>query len=164
MAKQAQGFDMKILYYDVYKNDEAAAEYGAEYCELDDLLKQADFVSMHTQLTDDTRHMIGTRQFEIMGPDTILINTSRGPVINEAELYTALKNETILAAGLDVTEVEPIADDSPLLELDNVVICPHIASASLRTRSKMATMAASNLLAGLKGEKLPNCVNPEVQE
>ena len=163
MAQQARGFECKVLYHDVFRNDEAADALGAEYRELDDLLRESDFVSMHTALTDETRHMIGKRQFELMGPDCILINTSRGPVIDEAALYEALKNGTILAAGLDVTEVEPIADDSPLLELDNIVIAPHIASGSLRTRSKMATMAAANLLAGLNGEKLPNCVNPEVQ-
>jgi glyoxylate reductase len=164
MAQQAAGFECKIIYHDVVRNDEAAAKLGAEYRELDDLLRESDFVTLHTELTDETRHLISTREFELMGPDCILINTSRGPVVDEAALYEALRDETILAAGLDVTEVEPIPDDSPLLELENIVIAPHIASASLRTRSKMATMAAGNLLAGVKGEKLPNCVNPEAQE
>ena len=164
MARQARGFDMRVLYYDVFPNDEAAAQLGAAYAEFDDLLQQADFVSLHTALTDDTRHLIGERELKLMGPETILVNTSRGCVIDEAALAVALREGWILGAGLDVTEVEPIQPDSPLLGLSNVVLCPHIASASLRTRSKMATMAAANLLAGLRGERLPHCANPEVYE
>jgi glyoxylate reductase len=162
VAQQAQGFGMEVLYYDPFRNDEAAAKYDAEYAELDDLLQRADFVTLHTVLTEETHHLIGERELKLMGPETILVNTSRGPVIDEAALAVALREGDILGAGLDVTEVEPIPPGSPLLELDNVVISPHIASASLRTRSKMATMAAANLLAGLKGERLPHCANPEV--
>jgi len=162
VARQAQGFDMRVLYFDVHRNDAVASELGAEYAGFDDLLQESDFVTLHTALTEETHHLIGERELKLMGPETILANTSRGPVIDEAALAVALREGWILGAGLDVTEVEPIPADSPLLALDNVVICPHIASASLRTRSKMATMAAENLLAGLRGDRLPHCANPEV--
>lgn len=161
MARRAAGFDMRIVYTDIQRNEEAEKETGAEFMQLEDLLKAADFVTIHTLLNDDTFHLIGEREFELMGPDSYLINSSRGPVVDEAALYHALKNDTIRGAALDVTEEEPIPDDSPLLELDNVVIVPHIGSASRQTRNKMARMAAANLIAGLKGEPLPNCVNPE---
>lgn len=161
MARRAAGFDMRIVYTDIARNEEAEKETGAEFMQLDDLLKASDFVTIHTLLNEETHHLIGAREFELMGPDSYLINSSRGPVIDEAALYNALKNETIRGAALDVTEEEPIPDDSPLLELDNVVIVPHIGSASRQTRNKMARMAAANLIAGITGEPLPNCVNPE---
>lgn len=161
MARRAAGFDMRIVYTDIERNEQAEEETGAEFMQLEELLQAADFVTIHTLLNDDTFHLIGRREFELMGPDSYLINTSRGPVVDEAALYEALKNKTIHGAALDVTEEEPIPDDSPLLELDNVVIVPHIGSASRQTRNKMARMAAANLIAGLKGEPLPNCVNPE---
>jgi glyoxylate reductase len=162
VARRAQGFDMRILYYDMVRNEEIEKSLGVEFVELDDLLRQSDFVSLHCPLTDETTHLIGARECEVMGPESYLINTSRGPVVDEAALYDALRDNKIRGAGLDVTEVEPISDDSPLLELDNLVICPHIASASFKTRNKMATMAAENLVAGLQGKPLPNCVNPDV--
>ncbi len=161
MARRAAGFDMRIVYTDIERNEEAEKETGAEFMQLDDLLRASDFVTIHTLLNDDTFHLIGAREFELMGPDSYLINSSRGPVVDETALYEALKNETIRGAALDVTEEEPIPDDSPLLELDNVVIVPHIGSASRQTRNKMARMAAANLIAGITGEPLPNCVNPE---
>ena len=161
MARRAAGFDMRIVYTDIARNEEAEKETGAEFMELDDLLRASDFVTIHTLLSDETYHLIGAREFELMGPDSYLINTARGPVVDEAALYDALKNESIRGAALDVTEEEPIPDDSPLLELDNVVIVPHIGSASRQTRNKMATMAAANLIAGIQGQPLPNCVNPE---
>ncbi|HCU35127.1 MAG TPA: D-glycerate dehydrogenase [Armatimonadetes bacterium] len=161
MARRAAGFDMRIVYTDIERNVEAEKETGAEFMQLDDLLRASDFVTIHTLLNDDTFHLIGAREFELMGPDSYLINSSRGPVVDETALYEALKNETIRGAALDVTEEEPIPDDSPLLELDNVVIVPHIGSASRQTRNKMARMAAANLIAGITGEPLPNCVNPE---
>jgi glyoxylate reductase len=163
VARRAKGFDMRLLYHDVMRNEEAEQSLGLEYVELDDLLRQSDFVSLHCPLTEGTTHLIGTREFELMGPESYLINTSRGPVVDEAALYEALRDGKIRGAGLDVTEVEPISDDSPLLSLDNLVICPHIASASFKTRNKMATMAAENLIAGLQGKPLPNCVNPEIK-
>lgn len=162
VARRARGFDMRVIYYDVVRNEEAESEIGVEYVELDDLLTQSDFVSLHCPLTEGTKHLIGAREFELMGPHSYLINTARGQVVDEAALAEALRDRKIRGAGLDVTEVEPVPDDSPLLKLDNLVICPHIASASYQTRNKMATMAAENLIAGLHGKPLPNCVNPEI--
>lgn len=164
VAKRAKGFDMKILYHDVVRRKpQEEKELGLEYVpNLHDLLSRADFVTVHVPLMAETRHMIGTAEFAAMKPTAIFVNTSRGPVVDQKALYEALKSGQIFAAGLDVTEVEPIPMDDPLLTLDNIVIAPHIASASVATRTKMATMAAANLIAGLKGEMPPSCVNPEV--
>lgn len=162
MARRAHGFDMRILYYDPYRNDAAAAELGAEYRELDDLLREADFVTLHCLLNEDTRHLIGAREFELMGPDSYLINNSRGGVVDPDALYEALASKKIRGAALDVTEPEPIPADHPMLQLSNVIINPHTASGSRQTRGRMAIMAAENLIAGLKGETLPNCANPDV--
>ena len=163
VARRANGFNMRILYHDIRRCEDLEEETGAQFVELDDLLREATFVTLHTVLTDETYHMIGARELELIGPDGYLINSSRGPVVDERALYEALKNGTIRGAGLDVTEEEPIAPDNPLLELDNVVVVPHIGSASRETRGKMAVMAAENVIAGLRGEPLPNCANPEVQ-
>jgi glyoxylate reductase len=160
VAKRASGFDMNIIYYD--PTIPAGTDLPGRSVDLDTLLRESDFVSVHTPLTDETRHMINRQAFERMKPSAVLINTSRGPVVDPQALYEALRDGQIFAAGLDVTEPEPIPMDSPLLTLDNLVVVPHIASASIRTREQMALMAAQNLIAGLKGEKLPNCVNPEV--
>lgn len=164
IAKRARGFNMKILYYDVVRRKpEEEKELGLEYApNLHDLLSRADFVTIHVPLMAETRHLISTAEFAAMKPTAIFVNTSRGPVVDQKALYQALKSGQIFAAGLDVTEVEPISMDDPLLTLDNITIAPHIASASVATRTKMATMAAANLIAGLKGEMPPNCVNPEV--
>lgn len=163
MAKRASGFDMKVLYYDpVIKDDPDAAALGAESADLDTVLSQSDFISLHTPLTPETRHLINAGTLAKMRPNAIVINTARGPVIDQAALYDALKSGQIAYAALDVTDPEPIPMDSPLLTLDNIIIAPHIASASVATRDKMAEMAAANLLAGLKGERLPTCVNPEL--
>jgi len=163
MAKRARGFDMKVLYYDVAQREpEEEKSLGFEYVpSLTALLSRADFITLHVSLTPETHHLISTAEFGAMKPTAILINTSRGPVIDQKALYQALKSRRIFAAALDVTEVEPISMDDPLLTLDNIIIAPHIASASVATRTKMATMAAANLVAGLKGEIPPNCVNPE---
>lgn len=160
VARRARGFDMRVIYYD----PQAAPEPGleAEAVDLDTLLRESDFISLHTPLTPETRYMINAAAFARMKPNAVLVNTSRGPVVDPQALYDALKSGRIFAAGLDVTDPEPIAMDSPLLTLENCVIIPHIASASRTTREKMAVMAAENLIAGLKGERLPNCVNPEV--
>jgi glyoxylate reductase len=160
VAKRASGFDMKVIYYD--PTIPAGTDLPGRSVDLDTLLRESDFVSVHTPLTDETRHMIDRQAFERMKPSAVLINTSRGPVVDPHALYEALRDGQIFAAGLDVTEPEPIPMDSPLLTLDNIVIVPHIASASIRTREQMAVMAAENLIAGLKGERLPNCVNPKV--
>ncbi len=164
MAKRARGFDMKMLYYDaIRRKPEEEKEFGLEYVpKLHDLLSRADFVSVHVPLTAETRHMMSTAEFVAMKPSAVFINSSRGPVVDPKALYQALKSGQIFAAGLDVTEPEPITMDDPLLTLDNITIAPHIASASVATRTRMANMAAANLLAGLKGEMPPNCVNPEV--
>ncbi len=130
--------------------------------DLDTLLRESDFVSLHTPLTLATRHLINAEALGKMKRTAILINTARGPVVDHAALYVALRDGVIGAAALDVTEPEPIPPDSPLLTLENVLIAPHIASASVATRGKMARMAADNLIAGLRGERLPTCVNPEV--
>ncbi|RME49814.1 MAG: D-glycerate dehydrogenase, partial [Caldilineae bacterium] len=164
MAKRAQGFDMRVLFYDEYvpADDPFAQEIGAEAVDMDTLLRESDFVSVHTPLTEETYHLIDAAALAKMKSTAILINTARGPLVEPNALYEALSSGQILYAALDVTEPEPIPMDSPLLSLDNIIIAPHIASASVATRNKMAEMAANNLIAGLKGERLPNCVNPEV--
>lgn len=165
MAKRATGFDMRVLYHDpLCEDDDYAREIGAECVGLEPLYAESDFISIHTPLSDETYHMIGAEALRHMKPSAIVINTARGPVVDTEALYQALKQGHIAAAALDVTEPEPISADHPLLKLDNVIVAPHIASASVATRGKMATMAAANLMAGLRGERLPHCVNPEVYE
>jgi glyoxylate reductase len=163
MAKRAQGFDMRVLYHDPFcEDDPYAEEIGAEYVDLDTLYAEADFISIHTPLTDETYHLVNAETFQHTKPTAILINSARGPVVDPEALYEALTQGRIAVAALDVTDPEPIPADSPLLRLDNIIITPHTASASVATRGKMANMAARNLIAGLKGERLPYCVNPEV--
>jgi len=162
MAKRAQGFDMRILYFDTQRYPEAEQKYCVQYVDMTALLRESDFVTLHTVLSQETYHLMDDERLRMMKPSGILINTARGPVVDPAALYRALSNGTIAYAALDVTEPEPIKLDDPLLTLDNIIIAPHIASASFQTRNKMATMAAANLIAGLKGERLPNCVNPQV--
>jgi len=165
VARRAAGFGMKILYHDVQQADPAAeAEHSATFLPLEKLLAQADFVSLHVNLTPETRGLINAEKLGWMKPTAVLVNTSRGPVVDGAALATALRDGQIFAAALDVTDPEPIPTDDPLLSLDNCLVVPHIASASHATRSKMAEMAAANLLAGLRGERLPTPVNPEVYE
>ena len=154
---------MRVLFYDPSAAPEVARQLHAEAVAFDELLRESDFVSLHVPLTDATHHMIGARELGLMQPSAILINTARGPVVDPQALYRALTEGAIAYAALDVTEPEPIERDDPLLTLDNCVVVPHIASSSLATRTKMATMAAANLAAGLRGERLPYCVNPEVQ-
>jgi len=162
MAKRARGFDMRILYCDVRRREDLEAEWGLEYVDLDTLLQESDFVTVHTILSAETHHLISEREFELMKETAVLVNAARGPIVDPQALYRALKEGQIAYAALDVTEPEPIHMDSPLLELDNIIIVPHIGSASYATRGKMAGMAARNLIAGVKGERLPTCVNPEV--
>ncbi len=163
MAKRAAGFGMKILYYDLHQPGDLSGVH-AQKVALDDLLAQSDFVSLHAPLTPDTRHMINARTLRLMKPNAVLVNTARGPLVDPAALYTALKDGVIAFAALDVTEPEPLPMDSPLLTLSNCLVVPHIASSSVATRSKMATMAAENLIAGLEGRPLPYCVNREVYD
>ncbi|MBA7608248.1 Glyoxylate/hydroxypyruvate reductase B [subsurface metagenome] len=163
VAKRGRGFNMKVLYYDVIRrSEEEERQLGVEYIpELAKLLSSADFISVHVPLLPQTRHLIGAAEFALMKPTAVFINTSRGPVVDQRALYEALKSGQIFAAAIDVTEVEPISPDDPLLALDNIIITPHIASASFTTRTDMALMAAENLLAGLRGKTPPTCVNPE---
>jgi glyoxylate reductase len=162
MARRASGFNMRVLAYDPTADEATAQALGVELRPLDDVLAESDFVSLHVPLTEETYHLVGERELKLMKPSSVLINSARGPVIDPRALYQALKHGEIACVALDVTEPEPIQADDPLLTLDNCLIVPHIASSSLATRGKMATMAAANLEAGLKGERLPNCVNPEV--
>jgi len=163
VAKRAQGFDMRMLFHDpACAGDPFARQIGAQHVDLPTLYAEADFISIHTPLTGATYHLIDAEALRQMKPTAVLVNTARGSIVDPAALYHALTNGHIAAAALDVTEPEPIPMDSPLLALDNLIIAPHIASASVATRNKMATMAAANLIAGLKGERLPYCVNPQV--
>jgi len=155
VAKRASGFDMKVIYYDNFRTEEE--DQGMEYREFEDLLQEADFVSIHVPLIAETKHMIGEREFKLMKDTAYLINTARGPIVDEKALIKALKNGEIAGAGLDVYENEPELTPG-LAELKNVVLTPHIASASIDTRTKMAVIAAQNLLAGLKGEEMPNLI------
>jgi glyoxylate reductase len=165
VAKRAAGFGMTILYHDVNElPDDVTAPLGAQYVPLEDLLARSDFISLHVNLTPETRHLIDSAALRRMKPTAVLVNTSRGPVVDGAALASALKDGVIAAAGLDVTDPEPIPMDDPLVGLDNCLIVPHIASASRATRGKMAQMAAANLLAGLRSERLPTPVNPEVYD
>jgi len=162
VARRAQGFGMRILYYDPYCREDRGAALGAQCVDLDTLLAESDFVSIHVPLTDDTYHMIDAEALCKMKPSAVLINTARGPVVDPDALYAALKDGVIAFTGLDVTEPEPLPAEDKLLSLNNIIVCPHIASASVATRTKMATMAATNLIAVLiKGERPPNLVNPD---
>jgi glyoxylate reductase len=163
LARRAAGFAMRILFFDPHPPEGwQACGVIAEPVGLDTLLAESDFVSIHTPLNDQTRSLFNAETFARMKPSAVLINTARGPVIDQDALYEALKDHTIAAAAIDVTVPEPLPTDSPLLTLDNLIVTPHIASASRATREKMAVMAAENLLAGLRGLQLPYCVNPEV--
>jgi len=160
VAKMAAGFDMKLLYHNRKPNPDMEA-LGAQFVPLNTLLALSDFISLHVPLSDATRHLLGPAQFKLMKPTAILINTARGPVIDEAALVAALQSKTIFAAGLDVYEHEPALHPG-LYELDNAILLPHLGSATIETRNKMAHMAADNLLAMLAGKRPPNPVNPEL--
>jgi glyoxylate reductase len=179
VAKRASGFDMRVLYYDPGAPESSPSTTGldtfrhehaglldpplrASSTELDTLLRESDFVSIHVPLTPETRHMVNADFLAKMKPEAVLINTSRGGVLDQSALYKTLKNRRIFAAALDVTDPEPLPLDSPLLKLENCLIVPHIASASVQSRDMMAFLAAENLIAGVRGERLPHCVNPEV--
>lgn len=159
VAKRAVGFDLRVIYY----SPNAKPEFGATPANsLDELLRQSDFVSIHTPLNNSTRRMVNAEFLSKMKASALLVNTSRGGVVDQDALYSALKSNQIFAAALDVTDPEPLPLDSPLLALENCFIVPHIGSASERTRDEMSRLAAENLIAGVKGERLPHCVNPEV--
>ncbi len=164
VARRAHGFGMRILYHDVIRREDLEKELGITYRPFEEVLGEADFVSVHVPLMPETRHLIGREQLRMMKPTAVLINTSRGPVVDTMALAEALSDGTIWAAGLDVFEVEPVPSDHPLLALENVIVVPHIASASVVTRTKMAVMAVENLLAVLEGRRPEHLVNPEVLE
>jgi phosphoglycerate dehydrogenase-like enzyme len=155
VARRLHGFNCRILYTNLVPVPEFADPLGAEYVEFPYLLAESDFVTIHTPLSDDTRHLFNAETFRKMKRNAILINTSRGGTVDQEALYDALVNGTIAGAGLDVTTPEPLPPDHPLLQLPNCVVLPHIASASYATRAKMAVIAAQNVLAGAKGEALP---------
>ncbi|HEX5689939.1 MAG TPA: D-glycerate dehydrogenase [Roseiflexaceae bacterium] len=162
VARRAKGFNMRILYHNRNAAPALEAETGAERRELDDLLRESDFVVVLTPLTPETRGMFGAREFALMKPTAVFVNAARGPIMVERDLYEALQKGRPWAAGLDVFEVEPIGPDHPLLQLPNVTAVPHIGSGSVATRTRMATVAATNLVAALTGQAVPNPVNPEV--
>jgi glyoxylate reductase len=164
LAKRCRGgWDMKVLYHDVYPNAKAESDLGAKRVDMDTLLRDADFVSLHTDLNEQTRGMMNKEQFKKMKKTAVLINTARGPLVDQKALAEALTTGTIFGAGLDVTDPEPPAADDPLLTLPNCIVAPHIASATVQTRNAMAEICANNLIAGLAGAKLPCWVNPEVE-
>lgn len=155
------GFEMEILYYDVVRNEELEKKYHVKYVDLETLLKESDFVSIHVPLLPETKHLIGEKQLKLMKKTAYLINTSRGPVVDETALVEALKMGEIRGAGLDVYENEPNAAPG-LVELPNTVLTPHTASATVETRSKMSEMAADNIIATLEGKTPPNLVPLEI--
>jgi D-3-phosphoglycerate dehydrogenase len=163
VAMKSRGFNMRVLYADEMPNTKLEQEIGAQKVSVEELLRESDFVSVHVPLLPSTKHLINTQSLRLMKKTAYLINTSRGPVVDEAALAAALKNGVIAGAALDVFENEPLVHPE-LLKLDNIVLTPHTASATIETRSKMATMAAENIIAALAGQKPPNLVNTEVWE
>jgi glyoxylate reductase len=162
VAKRGRGFDMQVLYYARQPaSPEDEARLGARRGSLDDVLSQSDFISLHVSLNPETHHMINRETLGKMKRSAILVNTSRGPVVDSDALYEALKEGVIAGAALDVTEPEPMPGDHKLLSLPNCLVVPHIASSSFATRAKMASIATDNLLAGLQHAPLPSFVNPE---
>ena len=164
VAKRSSGFNMEVLYSDIYRREDLEKEYGFKYVDLDTIYKESDFISIHTVLSEETHHLISTREFGMMKNNAVLVNAARGPIIDSKALYKALNEQAIAAAGLDVTDPEPIPVDDPLLTLENCVIVPHIASASVKTRHEMSMISAENLIRGIKGERLLTPVNPEVYD
>jgi len=164
MAKRGLGFDMKVLYHSRTRKRDLEKAYGLKYASLKRVLAESDFLSIHVPLTPQTNHFIGEKQLKLMKPSSILVNLSRGPVVDTDALHQALTNGTIAGAGLDVFDPEPVPTDHPILGLDNVVVLPHIGSASNRSRRDMHLLAARNLVAGLNRDRLEECANPEVYE
>jgi glyoxylate reductase len=164
MAKRAKGFDMKVLYHSRTRKRELEKEHGFKYASFKRVLADSDFISIHVPLTPETNKFIGEKQLKAMKKSAILVNLSRGPVVDTEALYKALKKGWIAGAGLDVFDPEPVPREHPILGLDNVVVLPHIGSASNRSRREMHLLAARNLVAGLNGERLEECANPELYE
>lgn len=159
VARRASGFGMRVLAYDEYQDADFAAKHNVEYTDMDRVLREADFLTLHVALTPETRHLIGSGEFAKMKPTAILINAARGPVVDTDALVAALDSGEILAAALDVTDPEPLPADHPLVTMGNCIVVPHTASATVQTRDAMASLAARNLVAALQGEKPPASVN-----
>ena len=155
---------MKVRYFDVQRYPELETELNVQYASLSTLLSQSDFITLHINLNPSSHHLIGREELGIMKPTAYLINTARGGIVDSEALYDALKFRQIAGAAIDVFETEPIPAHHPILELDNLIITPHIASASKQTRARMAMIAVNNVIAGINGEHLPHCVNPEVYQ
>jgi glyoxylate reductase len=165
LAKLCQSaYNMKIIYHNRSANTQAEQELAAKMVPFDELLQQSDIISVHTNLSDETRGKFDKPAFEKMKSSAIFINTSRGGIHNEKDLIDALKNKTIWGAGLDVTNPEPMSSDNELLKMPNVCVTPHIGTATVETRNAMASIVADNIIAGLRGEKIPFAVNPDVYE
>jgi glyoxylate reductase len=163
VAHRAKGFNMRVLYYDPQPLPrEAEEQLGATRVDLNRLVAESDFISVHVPLTQETNHLLSTAQFNAMKRTAILVNTSRGPVVDEAALVDALNARKLAGAGLDVYEREPAVHPG-LIQLPNVVLAPHIASATVRTRSEMSAMAARNMATAVRGGRPPNLLNPEVK-
>ena len=161
VARRARGFDMRVLYWGRGRmTPEEETDTGMEFREFDDLLRESDFVSVHSSLTDENRHLLGEREFAVMKPGAYLINTARGPIVHEAALARAIKGGEIAGAGIDVFENEP-AIDPDLLQCANVVLTPHLGSATTEVRRRMADVVAENIVAFIEGRTPPNCANPE---
>jgi glyoxylate reductase len=165
VARRASAFDMRVLYFSRTRKPEAEERYGVQWVpELPTLLQQADFVSVHVPLLPETRHLIGAAELEHMKSGAFLINTSRGGTVDAEALYEALSSGSIAGAALDVTDPEPISPDDPLLTLPNVIMTPHISSASSATFRRMGLMAATNIIEALTGQPMTSCINPEALE
>jgi lactate dehydrogenase-like 2-hydroxyacid dehydrogenase len=164
MARRARGFQMRVLYNDPHRNPELEEELGLVYTSFDNLLERADFVTIHTPLVPETHHLVDESALRRMKGTAILINAARGEIVDTDALVRALEEGWIARAALDVTDPEPMPADHPLVGMASCIVVPHIGSATVTARNRMAEMAAENLLAGLEGERLPYCANPEVYE
>lgn len=164
MIPRARGFSMNVLYWNRTRlKPQEEASLNVTYCELDELLSQSDFVSLHVAQNEETRHLLGKREFSLMKPEALLVNTARGPIVDEKALVVALQSGQIAGAGLDVYEQEPLLEPE-LYEMDNVVVAPHLGSGTIGTRTKMGNMAAENCLAACLGQRPPNLVNPQIYD
>ncbi|MGD8997770.1 MAG: D-glycerate dehydrogenase [Anaerolineae bacterium] len=164
VARRARGFQMRVLYHDPHRQPELEKELGLTCVSFEALLEQSDFVSVHTPLLPETRHLIDAAALRRMKPTAILINAARGEIVDTDALVRALQGGWIARAALDVTDPEPIPAHHPLVSMPQCIVVPHIGSATVTARNRMAQMAAQNLLAGLRGERLPYCANPQVYE
>jgi glyoxylate reductase len=161
VAKRAGGFNMRVLAFDPFEDSDFAREHQVSYVPLERLLVESDFVTLHVTLTSDTHHLIAAAELDRMKPTAILVNASRGPVVDTDALVAALRSGSIFGAALDVTDPEPLPADHPLATMTNCIVVPHTASATVQTRDRMAELAAENLLTGLRGERPPAAVNAD---